>query len=103
METSEWNMDPLLYTWILRNLAAQGLFRVLSGILVGKPAYREKEDAYKAALLQVIGEEAGCPDLPILWNVNAGHAYPTGVFPLGLRYGIDCGEKRLTLLEPGTA
>ena len=100
LETSEWDMDPLLFTWILRNLAAQGLFRVLSGILVGKPAYREKEDAYKAALLQVIGKEAGCPDLPILWNVNAGHAYPTGVFPLGLRYRIDCEARQLRLLEP---
>ena len=50
--------------------------------------------------VMVIGNEAGCPDLPILWNVNAGHAYPTGVFPLGLRYEINCGAKQLRLLEP---
>ena len=93
-------MDPLLFTWILRNLAAQGLFSRVSGIVVGKPAYRDKYDAYRAALRQVIGFEAGRPDLPILWNVNAGHAYPTAVFPLGLRYEIDCGAKQLRLLEP---
>ncbi len=41
-------------------------------------------------------------DLPILYNVNVGHAYPIGVFPLGLTYEIDCEKKTLRLLEPAT-
>ena len=47
--------------------------------------------------------EVNLPDLPILYNVNVGHAYPLGVFPLGLRYEIDCDNKSLTLLESATA
>ena len=50
----------------------------------------------------MVGFEAGRPELPILYNVNVGHAYPIGVFPLGLRYEIDCDRKRLTLLESAT-
>ena len=52
---------------------------------------------------QVVGFEANLPDLPILYNVNVGHAYPIGVFSLGLRYEIDCDNKMLTLLESATA
>lgn len=40
--------------------------------------------------------------LPILYNINIGHAFPTGVLPLGVRAEIDCGAKTLTLLESAT-
>ena len=99
-EANELPADLLIS--LLRNLQAQGILQVLNGIVVGKPAFREKEDEYKAAYHQVIAEEAGLPELPILWNVNVGHAYPTGVFPLGLQYELDCENPGLRLLEPAT-
>ena len=102
LETSESNMPADLLTSLLRNLQAQGILRVLKGIVVGKPAFQEQEESYRAVYCQVVAEEAGLPDLPILWNVNVGHAYPTGVFPLGLRYELDCGKPGLRLLEPAT-
>ena len=70
---------------------------------MGKPAVEEKYERYKEVYRQVIGFEAGLPELPILYNVNVGHAYPIGVFPLGLRYQIDCEKRTLTLMEPATA
>ena len=103
LETSECNMDPDTLRWILRNLNAQGLFRVLRGIVVGKPAFREAERAYPEVFRSVVGFEAGRPDLPILYNVNVGHAYPIGLLPLGLEYELDCGRPGLRLLEPATA
>ena len=72
------------------------------GIVFGKPAAEDKFDSYREVLRQVVGFEAGRPELPILYNANVGHSYPIGLFPLGLRYEIDCEEKRLTLLEPAT-
>ena len=72
------------------------------GIVVGKPAFPDKLEPYKEVYRQVVGFEAGLPGLPILYNVNVGHAYPIGLFPLGLEYEIDCGAKTLTLLEPAT-
>lgn len=102
LETSESNMSADLLISLLRNLQAQGILGVLSGIVVGKPAFQEKEEKYEAAYRQVIAQEAGLPELPILCNVNVGHAYPTGVFPLGLRYELDCETPALRLLEPAT-
>ena len=102
IETSECDMDEMVLSWFLRNLDAQGILKVLSGIIVGKPAFQSKLESYKDVYRQVVGFEAGRPDLPILYNVNVGHAYPIGVFPLGLTYEIDCGNKTLRLMEPAT-
>lgn len=103
IETSEVDMPEIVLSWLLRNLHTQGILQVINGIIVGKPAVEEKFETYKEVYRQIIGFEANLPDLPILYNVNVGHAYPIGVFPLGLRYKIDCDNKTLTLLESATA
>jgi len=100
LETSEEDMSCDMLTWILRNFAAQGIFDVIRGILVGKPARRSKYELYKAVYRQVIGFEANRPDLPILYNVNFGHAEPIGILPIGLPCRLDADHKTLTLLEP---
>ncbi len=102
LETSECDMDEMVLSWFLRNLDAQGILKILNGIIVGKPAFKSKLESYKEVYKQVVGFEAGLPDLPILYNVNVGHAYPIGVFPLGLTYEIDCDNKTLRLMEPAT-
>jgi len=102
LETSEVDMDPMYLSWFLRGMAAQGIFDRVCGVIVGKPAYRDKYEPYKEVLKQIIGFEANRPDLPILYNVNVGHAYPVGVFCLGLTYELDCENLTLRLMEPGT-
>lgn len=103
IETSEADMPEMVLCWLLRNLHAQGILHAINGIVVGKPAVEEKLEAYKDVYRQVVGFEANLPNMPILYNVNVGHAYPIGVFPLGLQYEIDCDSKALTLLESATA
>ncbi len=100
IETSESNMPADVLSWFLRNLNAQGILSAINGIIVGKPAFRDKYEPYKEVLKKIIGFEAGRPELPVLYNVNVGHAYPIGLFPLGLEYEIDCDNKTLRLLEP---
>lgn len=100
LETSEENMDADILAQWLRGFQAQGILSAVNGIVVGKPAFEDKLEAYKAVYRRVVGFEAGLPELPILFNVNVGHAYPIGVLPLGLEYAIDCEAKTLTLLEP---
>lgn len=102
LETSEEDMSCDCLTWILRNLAAQGIFDVISGIIVGKPARRSKYEAYKEVYCKVIGREAKHPELPILFNMNFGHAEPIGVIPYGVKCKLDVKEKTVTLLEPAT-
>lgn len=102
IETSEVDMHEMVLSWFLRNLHAQGILHVINGIVVGKPAFEEKLERYKAVYKQVVGFEANLPELPILYNVNVGHAYPIGIFPLGLKYEIDCDNKKFKLLEKAT-
>lgn len=103
METSEEDMSCDTLCWILRNLAAQGIFDEISGLLVGKPARRSKYEPYKEVFRKVVGLEAGHGELPILYNVNIGHANPIAVLPMGVRARLDADQKTLTLLEPATA
>ncbi len=102
LENSESNMPPDVLSWFLRNLQAQGILHRINGIIVGRPPFRDKEKAYKDVFRQVVAEEAGLHKLSILYNVNVGHAYPIGIFPLGLTYEINCDKKSLKLLEPAT-
>lgn len=103
IETSEGNMSEIMLSKLLRNFHAQGILDVISGIVVGKPAFKDKYESYKEVYKRVVGYEANRPDLPILYNVNVGHAYPIGIFPLGLKYEINCDNKNLTLLESATS
>lgn len=98
------NVDSCVpeYSFHWHGTSDKGILKVLNGIIVGKPAFKSKLESYKEVYKRVVGFEAGLPDLPILYNVNVGHAYPIGVFPLGLTYEIDCDNKTLRLMEPAT-
>ena len=102
LETSEMDMSCDHLTWLLRNLAAQGIFDKIKGILVGKPTRRSKYEPYKEVYRRVVAKEAGHPELPILYNVNIGHAEPITVLPIGVKARLDAEKKTLTLLEPAT-
>lgn len=102
LETSEMDMSCDILMWILRNLAAQGIFDVIKGIIVGKPARRSKYEPYKEVYRKVVAKEANHPELPILYNVNIGHAEPICVLPIGVKCRLDAENKTLTLLEPAT-
>lgn len=97
MDMSEYHL-----TWLLRNFAAQGIFDVIKGVVVGKPARRSKYDTYKEVYKRVIGVEAGHPELPILYNANFGHVLPISVIPYGIKCRLDMDEKTFILLESAT-
>ncbi|WIV10514.1 S66 peptidase family protein [Proteiniborus sp. MB09-C3] len=99
IETSEDKPSPDFVKWTLRNLAAQGILKVIRGILVGKPQGEVYYEDYKSAILQVVAAEEHLINLPILYNVNFGHAMPIGILPYGIMTEIDCEEKSITLLE----
>ena len=101
-ETSEDKPSPDFVKWVLRNLAAQGILKVINGIIVGKPQDEQYYEEYKEAILKVVVREEKLTCLPILYNVNFGHAAPIGVIPYGVRARLDCDEKKLTLLESAT-
>ena len=101
-ETSEDKPSPDFVVWILRNLAAQGIFNVVSGIIVGKPKDETYYEEYKSAIRQVVVEEEHLADLPIIYNVNIGHAKPIGILPYGIEAELNCNAKTIRLLESPT-
>jgi len=102
IETSESNLDPKVFGDVLKNLQAQGIHKKLKAILVGRPAVKDHVEDYKTTLIDVVQKEWERPDMPIIFNVNAGHAYPIGLWGLGLKYEVDADHKKITLLEKGT-
>lgn len=102
IETSEDKPSPEYVKWTLRNLAAQGILKVINGIIVGKPQGEVYYEEYKDVIKQVISVEEHLDELPIIYNVNIGHAAPIGILPYGIMAEINCEEKTITLLESAT-
>jgi Uncharacterized proteins, homologs of microcin C7 resistance protein MccF len=96
LETSEEKPEPTLYRKMLETLKATGIFTVLNGILVGKPMDETYYGEYKQILLDVIDT-----DIPILYNLNVGHATPRAIVLFGVKAEVDANEQVIRFLtEP---
>lgn len=90
LESSEEKPTPDKYKKMLGELKNYGLFDVVSGVLVGKPMDEIHATDYKKLLVEVIDN----PNLPVLFNVNIGHATPRCIIPFGVPAVVDA-EKQL--------
>ena len=102
LETSEGAPSPTVVLRILRAFAALGILRGLSGILFGRPGGQvppERFGEYDEAILQVVVEEEGLAELPIITGMDFGHTDPMFVLPYGVQAEINCDEQRFTILE----
>ena len=102
LETSEDKPSPDYVLYYLRNLGAQGILNKINGIIVGKLKEEAFYEEYKEVYLTVL-KEFNCEGLPIIYNVNIGHAIPNGILPLGIKYEINIEEKTIRFLESATA
>ena len=73
-------------------LKSTGIFNVISGVLVGKPMDEKYDSDYRQILLDVIDN----PSLPVLWNINVGHALPRCIIPLGRMATVDADAQVIT-------
>jgi len=99
LETGEDYPSPEEVCYFLRNLVAQGIIKQLKGILVGKPLDERYYEEYKSVYRMVIGKEAECPHIPILYNVNCSHTSPVCILPYGVMVQIDCENKSFAIIE----
>lgn len=72
----------------------------IKGIIVGKPQDEMYYEEYKTVYRKII-KEFGCEHLGVIYNVNIGHAFPTGVLPLGIKYEMDLDNNTIRLKESG--
>lgn len=92
LEISEERMPPEKYRAALTHLKNAGVFRAVNGVLIGKPMDRKCEDVYKQLLVEVIDD----PALPVVCNLNIGHAAPRCILPFGVRACVDVAAQKIT-------
>ena len=102
LETSEEKPSQDYLKYWLRNLGAQGILQNIEGIVVGKPKDEKFYEEYKEVYQKVL-YEFHCELLPIIYNVNIGHASPIGILPLGIQYEIDLDQKKIRFAESATS
>ena len=90
LETSEEKPSPEKYRKALECLKETGVFDTISGILVGKPMNEVYAPEYKQLLPEIIGR----PELPIVFNLNIGHAMPRCIIPFGVEAKVNA-EKQI--------
>ncbi|MCC6298008.1 MAG: LD-carboxypeptidase [Anaerolineales bacterium] len=103
LETSEDAPPPSYVRYTLRALAAMGILHQLSGILFGRPGGHqvpmEDFEKYDAAILQVVRDENGLSDLPIVTRMDFGHTSPMFILPYGAQAEIDCERQTFSIVE----
>lgn len=81
-----------------------GILDRISGMVVGVP--REiggLEPGVSPTLPEIVLDALGDRDIPVLGNVEFGHAGPNLPLPVGIRAGLDARRRTLSLLEPAVA
>ena len=104
LETSEDAPPPAEVARILRVYAALGILQKLSGLLFGRPGGHtpvERFNEYEHAILQVVSEEEGLHELPVVTRMDFGHTDPMCVLPYGVLAEIDYPARRFSILEAG--
>lgn len=94
LESSEEKPTPEKYRKMLTELKNSGIFDVINGVLIGKPQDEVYFEEYKEILKDVIDN----PDLPIVVNLNIGHATPRCIIPFGVHAAVDVSKQEIAFL-----
>ncbi|MBQ7637808.1 MAG: LD-carboxypeptidase [Clostridia bacterium] len=89
LESSEEKPSPEKYAAALEYLKRAGVFDAVSGVLAGKPMDNVYAEEYKRLLKEVIDD----PLLPVVFNLNVGHAMPRCIIPFGVEAEVDADKQ----------
>lgn len=101
LETSEEAPSPAHVDAYLTDLEQLGVFDAAAALLFARPYGYGAADA--DVLWDLVARRTEASGLPVLGNVEAGHADPMMTLPLGCPAQLDAQEKRLELLDAPTA
>ncbi|MBF1117092.1 MAG: LD-carboxypeptidase, partial [Solobacterium sp.] len=92
LESSEEQPTPEKYRHMIEALKNTGIFDVIHGILVGKPMDEMYTKEYQEILVDIVNY----PNLPIVWNLNVGHATPRAIVPFGVMARVDVEKQKIS-------
>ena len=95
LESSEEKPSPAKYRRALEYLKGAGVFQAVSGVLIGKPMDDTYAEEYRELLVNVIDR----PDLPLVFNINVGHAMPRCIIPFGVDAVVDAENQIIRFCE----
>ena len=95
LETSEEKPSPEKYRQALGYLKKAGVFETVSGVLAGKPMDETYAREYRQLLTRIIDR----PDLPVVFNLNIGHAMPRCIIPFGVEAVVDAEKQRIRFTD----
>ncbi|GAA0496870.1 peptidase S66 [Paractinoplanes deccanensis] len=93
------------YVWsYLHVLRHCGILDRIAGMVVGTPHAIDglAPAGGSPGLAEIVLDVLGDRDIPVLGNVDVGHAGPNLPMPVGVRAALDAGRRTLSLLEPAT-
>ena len=90
------------YVWsYLQVMRHAGILDRISGMVVGIPSeIGGLEPGASPTLSEIVLDVLGDRDIPVLGNVEFGHAGPNLPMPVGIRVALDAQRRTLSLLEP---
>lgn len=100
VELSEEALPPADVDSYLTDLEQLGVFDAVAALVVARPYGYSAEDSER--LWEVVARRTEATGLPVLANVEAGHADPMVTLPFGVAAEVDAGRKTLRLLEAPT-
>ena len=91
---------PTINVWHdLQVLRLHGVFDRIAGLLIGPTQGISILEGTTQTLREVVLDVVGDRDIPVIGNVNLGHAGPNIPLPLGIRAAIDADALTVELLE----
>ncbi len=91
LESCEEKPSPEKYNQALIYLKERGVFDVVSGVICGKPMDDVYASEYKELLINTINR----PELPVVFNINIGHAMPRCIIPFGIDATVDVDHQMI--------
>ena len=94
---------PKLIEEFFRKLGEKGFLKKMRGIIIGKIRKNISFDEHGHFIKNVISDELGLKDLPVLYGLNFGHSSPQFILPYGAQAEINCEAMSFSILESGVA
>ncbi len=102
LETSEEKPSIDQVKYMLRNYGTQGIFNQISALIFGRPIHYTNEEKVKleTIIMNIVVDEFGVKNLPIITNMDFGHTDPQLIMPLGMDLAIDFTKKTIKIMNP---
>jgi len=86
----------------LNQMRSLGLFDGIVGLIIGRPELL-KQPTRSFGFADLLQEQFGADQFPVIYGVDYGHTEPMMTLPLGIMAELDTERQTLTICEPAVA